>query len=60
MRGEKRDDSLLIRAIEASNNGWHDTAAALYLQAGNQMRHPKEKAELWKASEKARRIHLSD
>ena len=60
MRGDPKNDATIMRAIAASNRGDHYGASCLYNQAGNQMRDPKEKSELWQAAERAKRIHFSD
>ncbi len=57
---DKKNDSVILKALKLANNNQHQQAAALYQQAGNQYRNPKEKAELWKAAERHRRIHNSD
>lgn len=56
----EKDDSIIIRAVKAANSGHHLEAAHLYQDAGNQVRNPEEKEELWKAAERHREIHNSD
>lgn len=60
MYSEKKNDRLVMDAIRLQNNNQHYQAAELFQRAGNQYRDPKEKAELWKAAEKARKTHYSD
>ena len=57
---EKKNDKTVMDAIKAANNGHHTQAANLFQRAGNQYRNPSEKAELWKAAERSRRIANSD
>ena len=60
MRSERKDDSLVHEAIRLQNSGHHTQAAALLQRAGNQYRNPAEKAELWEAAARARKIATSD
>lgn len=60
MWSEKKDDRLVIQAIERQNRGDHIGAANLFQRAGNQYRDPREKQQLWQAAERAKRIHYSD
>ncbi len=60
MSWNRADDKIIHRAIERMNRGDHRGAAADFQNAGNQCRNPKEKAELWKAAERSRRIADSD
>jgi hypothetical protein len=56
----RKDDKTVMRAIEAMNRGSHETAASLFQKAGNQIRNPSEKEQLWKAAERSRTIARSD
>jgi hypothetical protein len=60
MYTERKNDSLVHKAIKLQNNGHHTQAAALFQRAGNQYRNPDEKKELWAAADRARRIASSD
>jgi len=60
MRSAPKNDKTIMDAIRLSNSGHHTQAAALYQRAGNQIRNPAEKEELWKAAERSRRIASSD
>lgn len=55
-----KNDSVVLEAIKAANNGHHTQAARLLQDAGNQYRNPAEKRELWAAAERHRRIAQSD
>ena len=55
-----KNDKTIMKAIALQNNGQHAQAARLFQDAGNQYRNPSEKAELWKAAERARCIASSD
>ena len=56
----KKNDSTVMRALEAQNNGQHQRAANLFREAGNQYRNPDEKKQLWDAAKRAERTHYSD
>lgn len=56
----RRDDSVIIRALEAQNGGRYTQAARLFQDAGNQCRDFQDKKSLWDAAERARRIGQSD
>lgn len=55
-----KSDDKIMEAIKLANNGHHTQAAMAFQDAGNQYRNPTEKAELWKAAERHRRIANSD
>lgn len=51
------DSSRLIKAAELARNGHHREAAGIYHDMGNQVRHPSEKASLWKTASELRMKH---
>jgi len=60
MYTERKDNKTVMDAVERMNRGDHTGAAAMFQRAGNQYRDPSEKAELWKAAARSRRIAASD
>ena len=60
MRGVPKNDNTIMQAIRAQNNGEHLRAANFLREAGNQIRNPEEKKQLWEASRRAEKIHYSD
>lgn len=60
MRAIPKNDATIMEAVKLANNGFHTQAARAFQDAGNQYRNPAEKAELWKAAERHRRIAQSD
>ena len=55
-----KDDSVILKAIEAESRRHHGKAASLYRQAGNQIRNPNEKKLLWDKARKSEIIRDSD
>ncbi len=60
MQGYLKDDKTIMKAVSALNRGDHREAQACFQEAGNQIRNPKEKQELWNAAERSRNIINSD
>lgn len=60
MQGNPKNDKTVMDALRAVNRGDHGSAARLFQDAGNQIRNPQEKKELWDAAERSRRIRDSD
>lgn len=56
----KKDDTVVMQAIKAANNGDHLRASKLFRDAGNQIRRPEDKKALWNASERHLKTHYSD
>jgi hypothetical protein len=60
MRGIPKNDKTIMDAIAAQNSGHHYKASCLFRDAGNQVRNPQEKKQLWEAAERAKKFHYSD
>ena len=60
MQGYPKNDKTIMEAVRLQNSGHHTQAAYKFREAGNQIRNPAEKRELWDAADRARRIAQSD
>jgi len=60
MYTERKNDDIVMKAVELSNNGHHERAAALFQRAGNQYRPEAEKKTLWDAAKRSRDIARRD
>lgn len=57
---EKQNNRTVMDAFALQMQGHHQQAAELFQRAGNQIRNPAEKRELWDYAERARQIARSD